>query len=99
MTVCILASLHTALCGSRSYQRPITDDELKSPITWAIDKSFSRFADEYQSDKSGRGSSYHYIYRYAGWRSCMMQLVALNSTLTGRTNKSSCGAPASTYLQ
>lgn len=60
--LCFLASLYTAL-SSRSYQRPITDDELKSPITWSIDKSFYRFAEEYQSDKSGRGSSYHYIYR------------------------------------
>ena len=45
-----------------SYQRPVTDDELTSPITRTIDKSFSRFAEEVQSDKSNRGSSYHYIY-------------------------------------
>ena len=57
--------LQITSCSSPSYQRPVTDDELTSPITKNIDKSFYRYAEELQSDKSGRGSSYHYIYRYS----------------------------------
>ena len=55
--------LRLAACIRDSYQMPVTDDELISPITQTIDKSFYRFATELQSDKTGRGSSYHYIYR------------------------------------
>ena len=57
------ASSRLVACIGDSYQNPVTDDELISPITQSIDKSFYRFATELQSDKTGRGSSYHYIYR------------------------------------
>ncbi|CAL5223917.1 g6515 [Coccomyxa viridis] len=45
-----------------TYEKPVTDEELTSPITKYIDKSFHRYAEEVQSSKTGRGSSYSYIY-------------------------------------
>lgn len=60
--ICLLVNAARGSLHQPSYQRPVTDDELHSPITRSIDKSFSRFAEEVQSDKSNRGSSYHYIY-------------------------------------
>ncbi|EIE27695.1 hypothetical protein COCSUDRAFT_64337 [Coccomyxa subellipsoidea C-169] len=48
--VCLLSCLSlsgvSATLHQASYQRPVTDDELTSPITRTIDKQFSRFAEE-----------------------------------------------------
>ena len=65
----LVTGLRLAACIGDSYQNPVTEDELISPITQSIDKSFYRFSTELQSDKTGRGSSYHYIYRYCCRRS------------------------------
>ncbi len=78
--VCLLSCLSlsgvSATLHQASYQRPVTDDELTSPITRTIDKQFSRFAEEVQSDKSNRGSSYHYIYSAAPTRMAFCMLAS-----------------------
>jgi hypothetical protein len=77
LLLCLLVSSAAGSLHNPSYQRPVTDDELHSPITKSIDKSFSRFADEVQSDKSNRGSSYHYIYSESSLLACKAYCLIL----------------------